>query len=108
MKSKVKAALLSGLVFPGAGQFYMRRRVRALLFLVPAVLAGMFYFNHAFDQANALADQLLSGRMPLDPAAIEARVEAAPTPVSVTISGIVFVGCWVGSVLEALLVKPQR
>lgn len=106
MKSKVTAALLSGLVFPGAGQFYLRRRVRALLFLVPAVLAGLLYFNHAIDQANALADQVLSGAVALDPAAIAARVEAAPTPVSVTISGIVFLVSWVGSVLEALLVRP--
>jgi hypothetical protein len=108
MKPKVVAALLSALVLPGAGQFYLRRRARAWLFLIPALVAGLFYLNHAFDQANALADQLLSGSMPLDPAAIEARVEAAPTPVSVTVSGIVFVVCWVGSVLEALLVKPQR
>lgn len=108
MKSKVTAALLSGLVFPGAGQFYLRRRTRAWLFLLPAVLAGIFYFNHAIDQANTLADQVLSGAVPLDPAAIEAHVAAAPTPLSVTLSGIVFVVCWVGSVLEALLVKPQR
>lgn len=108
MKSKVTAALLSGLVFPGAGQFYLRRRARAWLFLLPAVLAGLFYFNHAFDQASALADQVLSGAVPLDPAAIAARAEAAPTPLSVTLSGVVFVVCWVGSVLEALLVKPPR
>jgi hypothetical protein len=107
MKSKVTAALLSGLVFPGAGQFYLRRRARAWLFLLPAVLAALYYFNHAIDQANALADQLLSGSMPLDPAAIAARAEALPTPVSVTVSGIVFVVCWVGSVLEALLVKGR-
>lgn len=104
MKSKVKAALLSGLVLPGAGQFYMHRHLRGLLFLVLAVLAGLYYFNHALDQANALAAQVMSGAMPLDPAAIAARAEAAPTPLPVTISGIVFVGCWVGSVLEALLV----
>jgi len=108
MKPKVVAALLSALVLPGAGQFYLRRRARAWLFLIPALAAGLFYLNHAFDQASALADQLLSGAMPLDPAAIEARVEAAPTPLPVTISAIVFGVCWVGSVLEALLVKPQR
>jgi len=108
MRVKVVAALLSALVLPGAGQFYLRRRARAWLFLIPALVAGLFYLNHAFDQANALADLVLCGAMPLDPAAIEARVEAAPTPLSVTISGIVFVVCWVGSVLEALLAKPQR
>jgi hypothetical protein len=108
MKSKVTAALLSGLVFPGAGQFYLRRRARALLFLLPAAVAGLLYFNYSMGQANALVDQALSGGGALDPAALLARAEAAPTPLSVTISGVVFVVCWVGSVLEALLVKPQR
>ena len=108
MKSKVTAALLSGLVFPGAGQFYLRRRARALLFLAPAVLAGVFYFDYAIGQANALVDQALSGAGALDPAALVARAESVPTPLSVTVSGIVFVVCWVGSVLEALLVKPPR
>lgn len=108
MKPKVVAALLSALVLPGAGQFYLRRRARAWLFLVPALLAGLYYLNHAFDQATALVDQVLSGSMPLDPAAIEAREAATPTPLLVTLSGIVFGVCWVGSVLEALLVKPQQ
>ena len=108
MKSKVTAALLSGLVFPGAGQLYLRRRTRALLFLVPAALAGLFYFNHALGEANALVDKALSGAGAFDPAALLAQAEAQPTPLSVTLSGVVFLVCWVGSVLEALLVKPQR
>jgi hypothetical protein len=106
MKSKFVAALLSALVFPGAGQYYMRRHKRALLFAVVAALGGVLYLHHALAQANALADQVLSGRVALDPAAIEAQIANAPTPLSVTISGVVFVICWVGSVLEALLVKP--
>lgn len=106
MKSKFVAALLSALVFPGAGQYYMGRRGRGLAFAVVAAAGGLLYLNHALDQANALADQVLSGRVALDPAAIEAQIANAPTPLSVTISGVVFVACWVGSVLEALLVKP--
>jgi len=101
MKSKFVAALLSALVFPGVGQYYMGRRRRALLFAVVAAVGGVLYLNHALDQANALADQVLSGRVALDPAAIEAQIANAPTPLSVTISGVVFVVCWVGSVLEA-------
>lgn len=106
MKSKFVAALLSALVFPGVGQYYMGRRKRALLFAVVATVGGLLYLNHALDQANALADQVLSGRIALDPAAIEAQIAKAPTPLSVTISGVAFVACWVGSVLEAFLVKP--
>jgi len=60
-------------------------------------------------QANALVDQVMAGSVALDPAAISAKLEAAPTPLSITISGVVFLVCWVGSILEALLVKlPVR
>jgi hypothetical protein len=45
--------------------------------------------------------------VPLDPAAIAAKVDAQPTSWAVTLSGWVFVVCWVGSVVEALLRKPQ-
>lgn len=105
MRSKVVAALLSGLVFPGVGQYYLGRRSRALLFLAPAAVGGLLYLNHSLEQANAVVDQVMAGSVALDPAAIAARIEGAPTPLSVTISGVVFLVCWVGSVLEALFVR---
>jgi hypothetical protein len=107
MKRSMKAALLSGLVFPGVGQWYQGRRGLALLFALPALVAGYVYLNHSLDEANALAGQILSGTMPLDPAAIEARMEAQPTPLSVTLCAVVFVVCWVGSVIEALMRKER-
>ena len=106
MRRKSVGALLSALVFPGVGQYYLGRRARALLFLVPAVVAGILYFNFALDEANTMADQLLSGKVAADPAAIEAQLARAPTPVSVTLAEIVFVVCYVGSIAEALVVKP--
>lgn len=105
MKRNVVGALLSALVFPGIGQFYLGRRRRALLFLVPAAVAGLLYAGFALEQANALAGQVMSGAVPLDPAAMAARLEAQPTPWSVSLAGIVFLACWVGSVLEAALTR---
>ncbi|MFL6632634.1 MAG: hypothetical protein ACJ8HJ_10015 [Massilia sp.] len=107
MRRKSVGALLSALVFPGVGQYYLGRRTRGLLLLAPAAVAAILYFNFALDQANTVADQLLNGKMALDPAAIEAQLASAPTPVSVTLAGIVFVVCYVGSIVEALVVKPQ-
>jgi hypothetical protein len=105
MNRSLKAALLSCLVFPGIGQWYQHRRGLALLFALPALVAGYVYLDHSLDQANAIAGQVLSGAVPLDPAAIAAKVESQPTPLSVTLCGVVFLACWVGSVLEALLRK---
>ena len=102
MKSKVVAALLSAFVLPGAGQWYLGRRQRALLFFGPATVAGLAYASHALDQANAVVDQVMSGGVALDPAAIAAQIEAQPSPGWVTAAGIVFTVCWLGSIVEAL------
>jgi len=107
MNRSTKAALLSGLVFPGVGQWYQRRLGLALLFAVPALVAGYVYLNHSLDEANAIAGQLLSGAVALDPAALEAKLASEPTPLSVTLSGVVFLVCWVGSIAEALLRKQR-
>jgi hypothetical protein len=102
MNRSTKAALLSGLVFPGVGQWFQGRRGMALLFALPALVAGYAYLNHSLDEANALAGQIMSGAVALDPAALEAKLENQPTPLWVTLCGVVFLLCWVGSVIEAL------
>jgi hypothetical protein len=107
-RSKGAAAMLSALVFPGVGQWYLARRRLALLFAVPALVAGYVYLDFALDEANALAGQVLAGSVPLDPAALAAKLEAQPTSWAVTLSGWVFVACWVGSVAEALFGKTKR
>lgn len=106
-RSKGAAALLSALVFPGIGQWYLGRRRLALLFAVVALVAGYVYLDFALDEADALAGQLLGGSMPLDPAALSARLENQPTPLSMTVAGWVFVLCWIASVLEAWLGKRK-
>ena len=102
MKSKVVGALLSGLVFPGVGQYYLGRRARALWFLAPAAIGGLLYLNYSMDQASVLVDQVMAGKIALDPAAIEKQMADVPTPLSMTISGVVFLVAWVASVVEAL------
>jgi hypothetical protein len=106
-RSKGAAALMSALVFPGVGQWYLHRRRLALLFAVPALVAGWFYLSYDLDQVNALLGAVQSGAVALDPAAIAARAEAMPTPLPVAACGWVFLVCWVGSVAEALLGKKK-
>jgi hypothetical protein len=102
-RSKGVAAVLSALVFPGVGQWYLGQRRLALLFALPALVAGYVYLSYDIDQANALIGAVQSGAVRLDPAAIAAQAEAMPTPLSVALCGWGFLACWVGSVVEALL-----
>lgn len=106
MKRNVVGALISGLVFPGVGQWWLGRRMRGLLFLALAAVAAWVYVDYAFDQANALAGQLLSGALPADPAALAARLEEQPAPLAQTVAGYAFFGSWIASIAEALFVRP--
>jgi hypothetical protein len=106
-RSKGVAAVLSALVFPGVGQWYLGERRLALLFALPALVAGYVYLSFDIDQANALIGAVQSGAVRLDPAAIAAQAEAMPTPLPIAVCGWGFLACWVGSVLEALLRKRK-
>ena len=107
MKRKSVAAVLSALVFPGVGQYYLGQRVRALAFLVPAAVAGYVYLHFALDQATTLMDQVMGGNVALDPAAIAARIEGQPTPTGVAVAGYVFAIAWIGSVIDPLLPRKR-
>ena len=103
MKRNGVAVALSALVFPGIGQYYLGRKLRALLFVAVAAGSGLVYFNYQLDTASALAGKIMDGSLGMDPAAIEARIAAVPTPLHVTLAGIVFLLCWAASVLDIYL-----
>jgi hypothetical protein len=104
MDRPVKAALISALVFPGAGHLYLKRGVRACLFLLPTLAAVMVFLNDAMDQATVIANQIMSGRMPPDPAAIAAQLEqqGGGSPLA-SVAAAVMIVCWIGATVDAYL-----
>lgn len=108
MKASIRAALLSGLVFPGLGQFSLRRPKRALAFLAPALAAVLYLGGQVLAQANAIVAKIQDGSMDLDVQRIADMVAAAPPGADetwMTVASAVCIICWAGSVLDALLGK---
>lgn len=105
MNRAAAAALLSALVFPGVGHFYLRRPRRAWLFLVPALLAAVVWFGNVTSEVSTLLDQVENGTLAPDPAAIAARMEAqgGQSPF-ISFAGIVFVVFWAGSIVDSIVV----
>lgn len=66
MKSSTKAALLSCLVFPGAGHFYLKRFALGVLLSFGAAVAVYFVVLGAMSAAFAVAEKIQSGGVPLD------------------------------------------
>jgi hypothetical protein len=108
MNRAAGAALLSAFVFPGVGHIYLHRPLRACLFIVPAVVAAMLYFGDVFSHVSALLDQIQSGALAPDPAAIAARLEAQDSGLSTgSVSGLVLLACWAGSIIDSFVVARR-
>jgi hypothetical protein len=75
VKRSTKAVLLSGLVFPGAGHFYLQRWAAGILLSAAAAVALYFIASVAWNTAMDIAGQIQSGAVADDAATIAALVE---------------------------------
>jgi hypothetical protein len=108
MSRPVTAALISALVFPGAGHLYLKRAGRGMLFLLPTLAAVVLFLNQALDQATEIAGQIMSGTVAADPAAIAARMEQSGGSSTLgTVAATVMVICWVGAIADSYLLARR-
>ncbi len=109
MKKPVSAALLSALVFPGLGQFYLKRRLRGWLFLTPCALALAYAVNHVFHIAFALSEKITSGVLPPEIDVLLDYVHRT-LPANAPFLGsatLVILACWISSTIDAAIVGAQ-
>jgi hypothetical protein len=110
MRPAIKAALISALVFPGLGHFALKRRARGCCFLLPSVLAILFLVRVAATRANAMLAQIEAlaqvDALTPDPLAIAQQAFASGgQETMVTLATVVIAVCWVGSIVDAFLIK---
>lgn len=109
MSRSTTALLLSALVFPGAGHLYLKRRPRALVFIVLTLVSGGYFVGDLFGRAYAIAQQIMAGDMGIDPLAISRLAEqAGPTPFLVNVAMVVMIGCWLGAAIDAWMLGRQQ
>ena len=77
MKYSIKAALLSGLVFPGVGHLYLRRWRRGVVLAVGAAAVSYFLVSVAVNSAMDIAGKIESGDVPPNAEDISALVSKA-------------------------------
>ncbi len=70
MKKSVKAALLSALLFPGAGHFSLKRYIPGAIFAGVSIAAIYYLISKAMERGALIADKIQSGAVPLDATAI--------------------------------------
>lgn len=104
MTHSLKAVLLSGLVFPGLGQWLLGHRLRAVAFILAASICLFVIVNQATQQAYAVLDQLEAAGGALDiatlsDAAIQATHNIENSAVHLALIALMLV--WVVSMIDA-------
>ena len=70
MKKANKAALLSALILPGAGHFFLKKYISGLLLAFSSVTAFSFLTVKLIERALLIAEELQAGRVQFDLATI--------------------------------------
>jgi hypothetical protein len=66
MKKSEKAALYSGVIFPGAGLWWLKQYWRACIFIVPCGLALIYICKSFYYVSHVLQERVLDGTMSID------------------------------------------
>lgn len=104
MTKPTKAALLSGLIFPGIGHVFLKHYLRGSILMLPALVALSAIIKVAFQQAQAIVDRVVSGEVPLETVAISKLVAESPNDSDSLMSSIsvfVFVACWLIGIIDS-------
>jgi hypothetical protein len=113
MTKSTKAALLSGLIFPGIGHIVLRQYLRGSILALVSLLAMSAMVKVASQRAQAIVDRVVGGEIPLETGAIsELVVNSSNDSDSLipSISVIVFFACWLFGIIDSYRVgmTPEK
>jgi TM2 domain-containing membrane protein YozV len=97
VKRSTKAVLLSALVFPGSGHFYLKRWAPGILLSAAAAIALYLIASVTWHTAMEIAGQIQSGAVASDPNTISALVEERlqATEGKTNLATLVLVTSWI-------------
>lgn len=111
MKSSLKGALLSGLIFPGLGQIALKRYPRGIALMLVVMSALIVMIVTAVQQAYAVLESIeAAGGTPDSETIRQAAEHAAAAPGSALIPAmaLLIVICWVVGVIDAYRIGRQK
>ena len=104
MKRSTKAALLSGLIFPGVGHLALKQYLRGSILMLSALIALTVIVTKAVKQALAIVDKINSGEISLEAGAITELVSKSTAGAEGSILNIatfVVVACWLIGIIDS-------
>ena len=111
MSKSTKAVLLSALVFPGAGHFFLKKYITSAV-LVSAALGSLYYLiTKAVERALQITEKIQSGDIRPDVVAIAEMVSKQPTGTEAQLLNIAtaaFIICWLIGIIDSYRVGCVR
>ncbi len=104
MKKSTKAALLSGLIFPGIGHLILKYHLRGSALLIASMVALWILVNGVYQSAHSIVDRVNSGDIPLDTNAIlAAAADSGSSDGSLlpTIASVALLAFWLFGIFDS-------
>jgi len=104
MKKSSKAALLSGLVFPGIGHMVLKQYLRGSVLILSALVALSVIVTRVFQRALTIVDRINSGDIPIETGAIAELVSnstGGADSLVESIAVIVLGACWLIGIIDS-------
>jgi hypothetical protein len=106
MHKATKAALISALVFPGCGHFYLKSKLRGTVFTLFSVGCLYVLLSYAMKIANDISERIVSGDIPLNAGSLMAEITSqlngsAGDPAHV--ASILLLICWGVAIIDSFL-----
>ncbi len=104
MTKSTKAALLSALVFPGVGHFFLKKYISATV-LAGAAVGGIYYLLMIMvERAVQITAKIQTGEIPLNVAGITELVSKQSTGAEAQLQNIataIFIICWLIGIVDS-------
>ena len=104
MKKSTKAALLSGLVFPGIGHFFLKKRIPGILLSGTALISLYFLIAESVAAALKIKEKIRSGEIDLSTTTITelaAMQTAADDSQLLGIATTALIICWLVGIVDS-------
>lgn len=104
MKRSSKAALLSGLIFPGIGHMVLKQYLRGSVLMLSALAAFSVIVTRVFQRALTIVDRINSGDVPVETSAIAELVSISTSGADSFIEDtavIVLGACWLIGIIDS-------
>jgi TM2 domain-containing membrane protein YozV len=104
MKKSIKAALLSGLVFPGIGHLYLKRYVTGLTLAVVAIGCSYYLVLNTMELVSPILDKAQKGSVQPDIAVIlgmVSKLSTEPAAEFINNLSLVLLFVWLAGIVDS-------